>query len=163
MAYLQAMTQITTAGAMVELPPSDTKPWVVQDKTAVVRAVHIGRISLLEACLRYNLPIEEFLAWERAVERPGTPGLRIYRDTADPQSGGAIRDSLDSPASLSRDAPGASPAPRFVSRVFGTVSALSIRTIQKSCAVTNWQYSRRVKSPLAVRTHLRALEGEGDA
>ena len=58
------------------------------------------------------------------------------------------------PASLSRDAPEASTAPRFVSRLFDTVSASSIRTIQKSNAVTNRQYSRRVKSPPAGCAHV---------
>ena len=82
--YLRVMTHLTPAGAMIELPPPDTKRWVARRKAAVVRAVHIGRISLLEACLRYNLSVEEFLAWERAVERPGTPDLRVYRATADP-------------------------------------------------------------------------------
>jgi Protein of unknown function (DUF1153) len=85
MAYLRAMTQITPAGAMLELPPSDTKRWVVRRKAAVVRAVHIGRISLLEACLRYNLSVEGFLAWERAVERHGTPAMRLYRDAEKPR------------------------------------------------------------------------------
>ncbi|HVB16920.1 MAG TPA: DUF1153 domain-containing protein, partial [Stellaceae bacterium] len=45
-----------------------------------------GSISLQEACRRYNLSVEEFLAWQRAIERHGVPGLRvtrlqIYRDT----------------------------------------------------------------------------------
>jgi hypothetical protein len=49
-------------------------------------AVRVGMISLQEACLRYDLSVEEFLAWQRAVERHGIPGLRatrlqIYRGT----------------------------------------------------------------------------------
>ena len=47
-----------------------------------------GAISLQEACRRYRLSVEEFLAWQRAIERYGIPGLRatrlqIYRDTDD--------------------------------------------------------------------------------
>jgi len=61
------------------------------------------------------------------------------------------------PASLSRDAPEASTAPRFVSRLFDTVSASSIRTIQKSNAVTNRQYNRRVKSPSAGCAHASCI------
>ena len=85
------MTQNAPAGAMVELPPPGTRRWVVQHKAAVVHAVHIGMISLMEACLRYDLSVEEFLAWDRAVERCGTPGLRvtrlqIYRDTEEPRA-----------------------------------------------------------------------------
>jgi hypothetical protein len=74
------------AGAMSELPSPDTKRWVVRRKAVVVQAVRNGMISLQEACRRYNLSVEEFLAWQRAIERHGIPGLRvtrlqIYRDT----------------------------------------------------------------------------------
>jgi hypothetical protein len=71
---------------LTTLPLPDTKRWVVRRKAAVVQAVRNGSISLREACRRYTLSIEEFRAWERAVERYGIPGLRvtriqIYRDT----------------------------------------------------------------------------------
>jgi Protein of unknown function (DUF1153) len=76
------------------LPPPDTKRWVVRRKAVVVEAVRTGFIDLEEVCRRYNISPEEFLAWERAIERYGVPGLRvtrlqIYRDTdADaPKSG----------------------------------------------------------------------------
>ena len=73
-------------GAIPELPSPDTKRWVVRRKAVVVQAVRDGAISLHEACRRYNLSVEEFLAWQRAIERYGIPGLRvtrlqIYRDT----------------------------------------------------------------------------------
>jgi Protein of unknown function (DUF1153) len=69
-----------------KLPPPDTKRWVVRRKAVVVQAVRNGSISLEEARERYKLSIEEFLAWERAIDRYGVPGLRatrlqIYRDT----------------------------------------------------------------------------------
>src|SRR6478609_2391652 len=75
-----------TAGAMSELPSPDTKRWVVRRKAVVVQAVRSGMISLQEACRRYNLSVEEFVAWQQAIERHGIPGLRvtrlqIYRDT----------------------------------------------------------------------------------
>ena len=71
------------AGA--ELPPPDTKRWVVRRKAAVVAAVRAGMITVEEACRRYQLSEEEFLAWQRAFEAYGLPGLRttrikIYRD-----------------------------------------------------------------------------------
>lgn len=71
-----------------ELPSPDTKRWVVRRKAVVVQAVRSGSISLQEACRRYNLSVEEFLAWQRAIERHGIPGLRvtrlqIYRDAED--------------------------------------------------------------------------------
>ena len=68
-----------------ELPPPDTKHWTMRRKAAVVEAVRIGMISVQEACLRYELSIEEFLSWLRAIEKHGVYGLRatrvqIYRD-----------------------------------------------------------------------------------
>jgi len=79
-------------GCTAELPPPDTKRWVVRRKAIVVQAVRSGLISLQEACRRYNLSVEEFLAWQRAIERHGVPGLRvtrlqIYRDTDEARSG----------------------------------------------------------------------------
>jgi hypothetical protein len=80
------MTQMPPLAQMIELPPPDTKRCVVRRKAAVVLAVRIGMISFEEACLRYDLSVEEFLAWHRTVERHGIYGLRatklqIYRDT----------------------------------------------------------------------------------
>jgi Protein of unknown function (DUF1153) len=74
------------AGPILDLPSPDTKRWVARRKAVVVHAVRSGAISLQEACRRYKLSVEEFLAWQRAIERHGIPGLRvtrlqIYRDT----------------------------------------------------------------------------------
>ena len=74
-----------------ELPSPDTRRWVVRRKAVVVQAVRNGTITLQEACRRYNLSVEEFLAWQRAIERYGIPGLRvtrlqIYRDTDEARS-----------------------------------------------------------------------------
>jgi hypothetical protein len=73
-------------GAFLDLPSPDTKRWVVRRKAVVVQAVRNGTISLQDACRLYQLSVEEFLAWQRAIERHGIPGLRvtrlqIYRDT----------------------------------------------------------------------------------
>jgi len=43
-------------------------------------------VSLAAICQAYKLSIEEFLAWERDMDRYGVPGLRatryqIYRQT----------------------------------------------------------------------------------
>jgi predicted aspartyl protease len=69
----------------VELPSSDTKRWVARRKAVVVTAVRSGAIKIEDACRSYALSIEEFAAWERAIETHGVPGLRatrvqIYRD-----------------------------------------------------------------------------------
>jgi hypothetical protein len=62
-----------------DLPPADTKRWVTRRKAEVVAAVRGGLITLEEACARYTLSMEEFLSWQRAVERHGLPGLRATR------------------------------------------------------------------------------------
>ena len=79
------------SGAITELPSPDTRRWVVRRKAVVVHAVRSGSISLQEACRRYCLSVEEFLGWQRAIERHGIPGLRvtrlqIYRDTDEARS-----------------------------------------------------------------------------
>jgi transposase-like protein len=58
------------------LPPPNTKRWVVRRKAAVVVAVLSGVITVEEACRRYQLSEEEFLAWRRAFEADGLRGLR---------------------------------------------------------------------------------------
>src|SRR6266567_9625631 len=48
---------------LTNIPPPETKRWVVRRKAAVIQAVRDGSISLQDACRRYTLSIEEFLAW----------------------------------------------------------------------------------------------------
>ena len=62
-----------------DLPPSNTKRWVIRRKAEVVAAVRGGLITLEEACKRYSLSVEEFLSWQRAIDRNGLPGLRVTR------------------------------------------------------------------------------------
>jgi len=64
---------------MDELPPPNTKRWVVRRKAAVVAAVQGGKITLEEALRRYQLTEEEFRAWQRAYDTHGLPGLRATR------------------------------------------------------------------------------------
>jgi hypothetical protein len=61
------------------LPPTDTRRWVVRRKAEVVAAVNGGLLTIDEACDRYALSLEEFAAWQRAVDRSGLPGLRVTR------------------------------------------------------------------------------------
>ena len=68
-----------------ELPPPTIKRWVARRKAAVVAAVRSGVITVEEACSRYQLSDEEFLAWQRAFEAHGLPGfsatrIKYYRD-----------------------------------------------------------------------------------
>lgn len=65
--------------------PSNER-WTVRRKAAIVEAVRSGLVSLEEVCRAYKLSIDEFLAWERDMDRYGVPGLRatryqIYRQT----------------------------------------------------------------------------------
>ncbi len=64
---------------IADLPPPETKRWVIRRKAEVVAAVRGGLLSLEEACQRYTLTVEEFLSWQRPIERPGLPGLRATR------------------------------------------------------------------------------------
>ncbi|HEY0106221.1 MAG TPA: DUF1153 domain-containing protein [Rhizomicrobium sp.] len=69
-----------------DLPEPNTKRWVPRRKAQVVAAVQRGVLSLDEACSRYALTVEEFLSWQRAVDRFGLAGLRAthaqeYRDS----------------------------------------------------------------------------------
>ena len=61
------------------LPPPDTKRWTPQRKLDLVKAVHMGFISLEQACQQYRLSEAEFRAWESSIERHGVPGLRVTR------------------------------------------------------------------------------------
>jgi hypothetical protein len=68
-----------TALTLDDLPAPDTKRWVIRRKAEVVAAVRGGLLSLDEACRRYALSVEEFLSWQRAIERHGIRGLRATR------------------------------------------------------------------------------------
>jgi Protein of unknown function (DUF1153) len=64
---------------LADLPSPSTRRWVIRRKAKVVAAVRGGLISLEEACERYHLSVEEFLSWQRMIERHGLPGLRVTR------------------------------------------------------------------------------------
>ena len=61
------------------LPPPSTTRWVVRRKAEVVAAVNGGLLSVDDVCTRYNLTVEEFASWQRAIDRSGMPGLRVTR------------------------------------------------------------------------------------
>lgn len=62
-----------------DLPPPNTRRWVVRRKAAVILAVRSGRITLEEALRRYQLTEEEYRSWERAFDTHGLAGLRATR------------------------------------------------------------------------------------
>ncbi len=59
------------------LPPRDTTRWVASRKAQVVAAVEGGLITIEEAMARYDLSLEEFYSWQRAMDRGGVSGLRV--------------------------------------------------------------------------------------
>ena len=66
--------------------PRPTQRWTARRKATVIQAVRGGRVPIEEMCRVYNISMNEYLAWERDVDRYGVPGLRatrfqIYRDT----------------------------------------------------------------------------------
>ena len=71
-----------------EIPnlPQLNERWTTRRKAAVIEAVRGGWVPIHEICRTYNLSVDEFLAWERDIDRYGVPGLRatryqIYRQT----------------------------------------------------------------------------------
>lgn len=64
---------------LADLPPPETERWVIRRKAEVVAAVRGGLLSLDDACDRYRLTSEEFLAWQKSIEEHGMQGLRTTR------------------------------------------------------------------------------------
>ena len=64
---------------IADLPPQNTKRWVTRRKAEVVAAVRGGLLSLADACTRYKLTIDEFLIWDRLINRHGLKGLRATK------------------------------------------------------------------------------------
>ena len=64
---------------LADLPPAETDRWVIRRKAEVVAAVRGGLLTLEEACERYRLTTEEFLGWQKSIEKHGMPGLRTTR------------------------------------------------------------------------------------
>ena len=64
---------------LADLPPAHTDRWVIRRKAEVVAAVRGGLLTLEEACERYRLTTEEFLGWQKSIEKHGMPGLRTTR------------------------------------------------------------------------------------
>ncbi|WP_347304503.1 DUF1153 domain-containing protein [Croceibacterium sp. TMG7-5b_MA50] len=70
---------------LADLPPPDTKRWVIRRKAEVVAAVNGGLLTIDEVLARYGLTLEEFAGWQRGFDRSGMLGLRVthakqYRD-----------------------------------------------------------------------------------
>jgi hypothetical protein len=89
--YFTVMDEKNTAAGEALLPAPNTKRWVARRKAVIVNAVRNGALTLDEACRRYQLSMEEFHSWQKAIEAHGVAGLRvtrlqIYRDAAPTRS-----------------------------------------------------------------------------
>nr|WP_256387119.1 MULTISPECIES: DUF1153 domain-containing protein [unclassified Azospirillum] len=62
-----------------DLPPPDTRRWVMRRKAEVVAGVRAGLLSFAEACNRYSLSEEELASWQRLIDRHGVKALRVTR------------------------------------------------------------------------------------
>ena len=62
-----------------DLPPPNTRRWVIRRKAAVVAAVLSGKMTTEEVCHTYQLSEEEFLSWQRAFTTHGLAGMRVTR------------------------------------------------------------------------------------
>jgi len=71
-----------------DLPTPGCRYWTPRRKAEVVAAVVGGLLSVDEVFERYQLTVEEFAGWQRAVDRFGLSGLKQtrlqrYRDLQD--------------------------------------------------------------------------------
>lgn len=62
-----------------DLPPVDTKRWVIRRKAEVVAAVRGGLLSSDDACGKYNISQEELAGWSKSIDKHGIQGLRTTR------------------------------------------------------------------------------------
>lgn len=60
-----------------ELPAPGERRWTPRRKAEVVHAVKGGLLGLADACDRYHMSVDEFLEWQRGMDRAGRKGLRI--------------------------------------------------------------------------------------
>jgi hypothetical protein len=61
-----------------DLPRPDQR-WTVARKATVIQAVRGGWVPIEDVCALYNVSPDEFVAWERDIDRYGAPGLRATR------------------------------------------------------------------------------------
>ncbi|MFY8095118.1 MAG: DUF1153 domain-containing protein [Niveispirillum sp.] len=73
---------VSTGGANLtldDLPPPQTRRWVMRRKAEVVAGVRAGLLTADEACRRYDLSMEEFQSWQDMIDRHGVHALRVTR------------------------------------------------------------------------------------
>lgn len=66
--------------SLTDLPPKDTKRWVIGRKALVIAAVDAQLLTLEEVYKRYRVSEKEFSDWKKMIGRHGVPGLRVTKD-----------------------------------------------------------------------------------
>lgn len=64
---------------LATLPPTTTKRWIAHRKAELVAAVDGGLLTIDEVCQRYGIELEEFVSWQRGIDRLGMRGLWVTR------------------------------------------------------------------------------------
>ena len=64
---------------LADLPSGTHRRWLPRHKQIVLSAVCHGLLTFEEACERYKLTVDEFLSWQRSIDKHGLPGLRATR------------------------------------------------------------------------------------
>jgi Protein of unknown function (DUF1153) len=73
----QQRPSIEAAITIENLPSAKTVRWSASRKAMLVSAVRTGLLSLEETCARYAVSTEEFVTWQRQLDREGPKGLRV--------------------------------------------------------------------------------------
>ena len=66
--------------ADVTLPTNFHGRWITKRKAAVIAQIVTGRLTIEEACQRYNLSLDELSCWQRAFDRYGLSGLQSTKE-----------------------------------------------------------------------------------
>ncbi len=70
----------TQTEAILDALPSDTiTRWTPSAKKAVLDAIRVGAISIIDACRRFNLSADELDAWDKRERMYGRKGLMSTR------------------------------------------------------------------------------------
>lgn len=62
-----------------DLPPANTRRWVISRKAAIVRALEGGLITREEIQAKWGIGEEELSEWKQAFDRYGIEALRVTK------------------------------------------------------------------------------------
>lgn len=64
---------------LASLPSPKNTRWIAHRKAELVAAVAGGLLTVDEVCDRYSIDLEEFVSWQRGIDRLGMRGLWVTR------------------------------------------------------------------------------------